>query len=583
MWKHAAKLLTMICAALLCVSCGSKITDNNQAGNASGVGNPTLAGVLFNSDGTPASNVVIHLRKKSISDNSYGIKDTATDKTDNNGQYYIVSDTGSFVLDCTDGNNNATLIDSVFVSDTSDTNILNNDTLRPAGAIRGIIRLAEGGDPRKVLVQAFDIDRSAAVDNMGNFLLKKLARGTYSLRLTSSLDNYGIVDTMNIVVHAGDTTLLDTITMPFLGIPVPKGVKSTYDTLSQAVTISWNKSSEALVKCYIVERRNVDSNTVYAHLTNQQITDTIYVDSTAEQGKTYDYKIVAVDWGDNQGSLSDYTRKTIIGAYSLVDSISCRKKGDTLTSFNDMYADMITDNTGNYYMSTYRESANDSLYLFCEKYDSTGQYLWKYQYPRFSNDYIPPLLTRVTEKTLWSVQPGCSTIVKFSADGTTLGKDTLSCAPSSILLKSTVLYAATIQGINQYDSSCNFQQRISSSFAGGARMAQNNAGNMYAVSYGGTVYSIASTGTIKQLYIQRDPTLSIHQLVFHSDNVVLMMWYNQSYTQIHIINTQTSKRLGTFRINSFISKIIPGTVAGTFRALTQNGTIYSFKLRVALP
>jgi hypothetical protein len=60
------------------------------------------------------------------------------------------------------------------------------------------------------------------------------------------------------------------------------------------------------------------------------------------------------------------------------------------------------------------------------------------------------------------------------------------------------------------------------------------------------------------------------------------MWYNQSYTQLQIFNIQTSKCIGTFRINSFISKIIPGTTTGTFRALTQNGTIYTFKPRVTL-
>jgi len=130
-------------------------------GNGSGVGN-ALVGVLYLPDGkTPARGVRVNIRPKtSLADLSgAGLPKrlavlAATDSvvTDSTGKYAFDTtlDTGTYIITSASGNN-AVLIDSVAVKNKATTDTLAPDTLKPAGALKGVIRLSEGGDPRKVL------------------------------------------------------------------------------------------------------------------------------------------------------------------------------------------------------------------------------------------------------------------------------------------------------------------------------------------------------------------------------------------------------------------------------------------------
>ena len=170
--------------------------------------------------------------------------DTASAVTDASGRFVIDSiDTGTYVIEAASGNN-AVFIDSVVVKRTDSTLNLPPDTLKPAGAIKGVIRLSEGGDPRKVFVLAFGVDRFAGVEADGRFRFQGLAEASYRLRIISTLDNYGVVDTVT-TVRSADTTDLDTIELPFTGIPTVKGLTLIYDRLRQIVTLRWNRADTA--------------------------------------------------------------------------------------------------------------------------------------------------------------------------------------------------------------------------------------------------------------------------------------------------------------------------------------------------
>lgn len=317
-----------IVAILLSLDC-SHLTQTT--GNGSGTGN-AVVGILYQSDGiTPAAGVRVHIRpRKSLADTSgAGLTKrlallAALDSvvTDSAGRYAFDTtlDTGTYVITSASGNN-AVLIDSVAVKNKAATDSLAPDTLKPAGALKGVIKLSEGGDPRKVFILAFGIDRFARVNTDGSFKFSGLAEAKYDLRLISSLDNYGVLDTNAVPVHSADTTNLDTIILPFTGIPTPKNVKITYDTLKQIVTLTWSKADTALVKSYNVYRRNVDSNTVAVRINASPVADTIYRDSTGVQGQMYEYRVAAVGKSAAEGGQSPADSVKAVSWFVLGDSI----------------------------------------------------------------------------------------------------------------------------------------------------------------------------------------------------------------------------------------------------------------------
>jgi hypothetical protein len=320
--------LLLASCLFLAIRCSgpTKITGNSsQTPNA-------VVGILYQSDGTtPAAGVRVHIRpRKSLADTSgAGLPKklaamAATDSvvTDSAGRFAFDTtiDTGTYVITSANGNN-AVLIDSVAVKNKAATDLLAPDTLKPAGALKGVIRLSEGGDPRKVFVLAFGIDRFARVNVDGSFKFSGLAEAKYDLRLISSLDNYGVLDTVGVAVRSADTLNMGTINLPFTGIPTPKNVSINYDTLKQIVALSWSKPDSSLVKGLNVYRRNVDSNSVLKQVNTSPITDTLYRDSTGIQDQTYEYRVAAVDKNSTEGTKSAGVSVKVVGAFVWIDTI----------------------------------------------------------------------------------------------------------------------------------------------------------------------------------------------------------------------------------------------------------------------
>lgn len=297
-----------IIGAALFFTCSDKPTEAGSGSSESG--NAMITGKLYLSDGiTPAVNATLHIRKKSVladtSSSSLGRVLADTSAT------VITNDTGGFAIDSLNPglyviegakDSDLVLIDSVTVTSQDSTVTLPPDTLKPAGALKGVISLSEGGDPRKVFILAFGIDRFAGVNVDGSFKFSSLAEARYDLRIISSLDNYGVLDTFGISINSADTTNMDTIRLPFTGIPTPKNLNLTYDTLGQVVALAWNKADTGLVKGYNIYRRNIDSNFV---LINRSIvTDTAYLDNSLAEDGTYEYLVAALDKQNNEGNRS---------------------------------------------------------------------------------------------------------------------------------------------------------------------------------------------------------------------------------------------------------------------------------------
>jgi hypothetical protein len=299
-----------LCGLSLLLHCGNP---TRISGNGSDVGNCALAGKVYTPDGTtPAAGAVVHIQKwQEISNPSIGGLpgsgvDVATAIADGSGAFAIKSlDSGMYILEANDDKNNLAFVDSIAVTNPQKRKDLPPCTLRPSGAIKGRIALSSGGDPRKVFVFTYQAIRFGVVDLTGSFLVSDLPEGSYTVRFLPALDNYDVLDTANIRVWASDTTDLGTIAPAFTGIPVPQNPAISYDTLKQIVTLSWTRSDTSLAKGYDIYRRDTDSGFGLLPLNGVMLVrDTVFRDTFVNQEHTYEYKIVAVDKGDNLGKMS---------------------------------------------------------------------------------------------------------------------------------------------------------------------------------------------------------------------------------------------------------------------------------------
>ncbi|MBN1600655.1 MAG: hypothetical protein JW915_03550 [Chitinispirillaceae bacterium] len=371
--KHCCKTVVFATTVIMVLSTQC-MNPAQHTGNGSDVGNGMITGLIYGPDGkTAAVGAKVYLRRKQSLADTMGVlakksaaADTATAITDENGTFVIDAvDTGVYVIESSDLNNNLAFKDSVFISGPDTTITVPPDTLKPAGALKGAIRLSEGGDPRKVFVLAFGIDRFARVNEDGSFRFTMLAEGKYDLRIIASLDDYGVLDTLNIPVNSADTTNLDTIELPFTGIPTPKEISVSYDTMNQIVTLSWSKVDVAIVNGYYVYRRNVDSNTVLSRINTSPLIDTVYRDSTGIQDLTYEYRVSAIDKNATEGVKSAGVSVKVIPLYSFINGWGSPQSAGN--HFNSP-SSITMDSSGNLFIA---DRGLDHIV----KYDTAGQLL----------------------------------------------------------------------------------------------------------------------------------------------------------------------------------------------------------------
>jgi hypothetical protein len=202
---------------------------NDVAGNGTLIGNPTVAGVLYDSDGSFAENAAVHLRKKNFLPDVSRLgltkraRDTASVVTGDSGRFAFDTaiDTGLYLIEAVKGTN-AVLIDSIVIARKDKAIHLPPDTLKPMGTIKGVISLSEGGDTKKVFILAYGIDGFTRVDTDGTFSFPCLARGNYRLRVVSTLADYAALDTGIFTVVAAETTDVKTLRPPAAGNEIPK-------------------------------------------------------------------------------------------------------------------------------------------------------------------------------------------------------------------------------------------------------------------------------------------------------------------------------------------------------------------------
>jgi hypothetical protein len=226
MKKNLLLIFVAVIGALLLRCVGN----SSVSGTGTLIGNPTIAGVLYNSDGSSAAKVTVHIRPKNylpdISRLGLAKRTVAAESTvtNNSGQFAFDTtlDTGSYVIEAVKGAC-AVFIGPIILTTKYLTVQLPPDTLRPTGAIEGFIRLPKGVDTNSVFVLVSGIDRYARVSGNGAFTFDSLAQGTFRMLVVAK--NISLADTAGIGVVASKTT--GVIVMESTLLPIPPTGKYT--------------------------------------------------------------------------------------------------------------------------------------------------------------------------------------------------------------------------------------------------------------------------------------------------------------------------------------------------------------------
>lgn len=320
------RILVCIIGFLICLLSCSK---QDVSGNGTLIGNPTVAaikGTLYEVDGkTPARNAAVYLREKNalVDIGQMSLKKTIVDSvittTDDQGVFSIQKvDPGLYMIECTDGNNNYALYDSVAVENPDSSIILPDDTLKPAGAVKGTINLSSGGNPEDVYVLVFGVLRFATVDSEGFFCLDDLAEGNYDLRIVSSDKNYGYLGT-NISVTAGDTTNLGNVELPFVGTPEIRNLTIEIDTLKQIVNLYWDVIDTSLILGFNVYRSV--NNGDYIKYNELPLVEPEIHDSVLFPNRSYSYRVSMVKKDSTESVKSGVVFAQNISIFSLLDTL----------------------------------------------------------------------------------------------------------------------------------------------------------------------------------------------------------------------------------------------------------------------
>lgn len=331
-----AGAVAVAACSLLC--CGSLSPGHVSGGGGGGGGqgggtettNSVVHGTFYEPDGvTPATGIDVHVRPRSTlgdtaADRSPGAFDTAHTITDNQGAFAI--DTLApdiYVVEADDGAGHLALIDSVAVAGTTFP-VEVADTLRPPGAIRGRVVLARGGDPRRILVLAFGLDRFALPEADGTFIFSDLAQGSYDLRILPLLPDwpeYDVLDTAGVKVTAGDTTSLGDVRLNFAGIEAPWGLSADCDTAMRVVTLRWRPSTDPSAAGYNVFRKHLDSLLWPLPVNSSPVRDTFFQDSSVRQGHSYAYRITAISPSGTESRPGDTVQVHVVSPYLLLKSL----------------------------------------------------------------------------------------------------------------------------------------------------------------------------------------------------------------------------------------------------------------------
>ena len=305
-------IMAVLVATFVC--CSNENGTLLNLGGSSETTSANVAGIIYNSDGTPAVNAevqIVPVEFNAFSDT--GTSAVESTLTGENGEYsFSIKGRGFFNVHA-QKNNASAFEDSVFVSSESSTKV--DDTLKAPGSISGVARLESGGDNREIVILVMGTKTySIPEDTSGSFKIDALAEGEYMLRFLTTNTDYGYIDTAVSVISGKNTTLEYEIMLPFMGVPEVESVNVAWDSVMMYASVSWPKGDTSRISgYYIYENPTWDSSAVFiASQNNEPLaivpnTDSVYtadVLSLSGFATMVNYSIAAVGKDRSMGKLS---------------------------------------------------------------------------------------------------------------------------------------------------------------------------------------------------------------------------------------------------------------------------------------
>jgi hypothetical protein len=259
---------------ILCISfCALALSCAHLAGTNDETSIRTSA-VIYEPDGkTPADSAIVRIFRADAMDGKY----VSIQTTNANGRFSIAGLPGGAYTLWAQKDTLVTYQGSVLISP-SDT-LLRDDTLSCPSTITGIIGVQPQDDPRTVTIQVVGLDKYFDnTDRDGRFVMKNMAKGTYSLLLKSTEQHYTptkVVISVGACMHAA---LPETLRLAYTGIPAVLGLAASYDTAAGVVRFSWRAADYRGFQNYCIFRDYFDS-AAYGASPIAAPTDTFFLDT----------------------------------------------------------------------------------------------------------------------------------------------------------------------------------------------------------------------------------------------------------------------------------------------------------------
>jgi hypothetical protein len=321
-----------------------------ECGTMDGTGSSTQTGItgkIYNDDGTPAKNATVSIIASGYIPSISGIgKSAPVDSiiTDENGTYvirWLAPGTYNVFGKKAD---RFCYQDSVLIDSTTST--IENDTLREAGSLSGIVRLQPNDDSRTVLILIYGCNTfTYPEDFTGNFSITNLAQGSYRIKVLTTIQGYAPKDTVITIVSGRNDTLSDTMRLDYLGIPTVAGLAAAWDSLLLKAHISWDRQDTSIIAGYNIYRGVADSTFNDQPINAVMIVTYTFVDTfdcasaRTWQGKRYVYRVKPINKNGDVGAV--YSNADTIAAESAYKQIKTitRNVFDSTEAF--IYRDRI--------------------------------------------------------------------------------------------------------------------------------------------------------------------------------------------------------------------------------------------------
>ncbi len=277
------KWITLLASATLLGS-GCLFESDKETKRGTIVDNELRVGFVYLADGTPAKGARVRLFPVDHLPDSGA--PAFSDFADEQGKYQVDSLVRGEYNVLSELKGQYSFTDSVFISEQTTT--ISNDTLGAPGSVAGIVGLQPNHDPITTTVQVMGTNAFANVEGDGHFRLNNLARGTYTLRVLTTLLEYPPLY-KTIRVEGGKVdSLKDTLWLPFTGIPVVREIAASYDTLNGIMHLSWKPVAYRNFSEYLIYRDPANAVSL-SYLPIGITTDSSYADTLVRSTLNFPY------------------------------------------------------------------------------------------------------------------------------------------------------------------------------------------------------------------------------------------------------------------------------------------------------